>query len=98
MNKYVVVTVNGITPSHEGCFPRHDDGEMFPSAYDIRVIYDPDRELAIQLNNLIDGRKKGVIGTFEVYNYDPTNQDSGWVIDVYDMERSPLFQIKCVKA
>ena len=96
MINYVVVTVNGITPTHEGVFPRHDDGEMFPSAFDIRVINDPDTELHNQLDNLIDCRRKGVIGSWEVYNYD-SDPSSGWVVDVYDNRRQPLYRTKCVK-
>ena len=96
-NKYVVLTVNGVTPSHEGYFPRNDDGEFFPAVYDIRVVNDPDGELTSQLGNLIAGRKKGVVGTFEVYNYDPDDPSSGWIVDVYDCDYSPLYQVKCVK-
>ena len=97
MSNYVVVTVRGVTPTHEEVFPRHDDGEMFPSTFDIRVINDPDVELRNQLDNLIAGRRKGVIGSWDVYNYDP-DPSSGWVIDVYDNQCQPLHQIKCVKA
>ena len=94
-NKYVVLTVNGITPSHEGCFPRHDNGEFFPAVYDIRVIDDPDVELRNQLNTIVSCRQKGVVGTFEVYNYDPSDKDAGWAIDVYD--EYPLYRVKCVR-
>lgn len=98
MSNYVVLTINGITPTHEGVFPRHDDGELFPTSYDIRIIDNPDGELTSQLGNLIAGRQKGVVGTFEVYNYDPDDKDAGWLIDVYDGEYRPLYQVKCVRA
>ena len=97
ISQYVVLTVNGITPSHEGCFPRNDDGEFFPAVYDIRVINDPDVELRNQLDTLISCRQKGVIGTFEVYNYDQSNQNAGWIIDTYDGEYRPLYKVKCVR-
>ena len=96
-NKYVVLTANGITPTHEGVFPRHDDGEMFPSTFDIRVINDPDVELRNQLDSLIAGRRNGVIGSWEVYNYDPDDPNSGWILDIYDGEHNPLYQVKCVR-
>ena len=98
MNKYVVLTVNGITPTSEGLFPRHDDGELFPSVYDIRIIDNPDKEIVNQLYNLIAGLRKGVVGSWEVYNYDPDDPNAGWMIDVYNRQYQPLYQIKCVVA
>ena len=96
MNKYVVLTINGVTPSSGGL--SHDCGEFFPAVYDVRIVSNSDKELKNQIRNLIDCRSNGVIGSFEVGDYNPSEPKHGWVIDVYDRQCSPLYRIKCIRA
>ena len=93
MSNYVVMTVDSVYRHeiHEG------EESIFSQPYDIRLIADPDEELASQLNLISAYRAMGTVFCFEVSSYDRDDPSRGWVLEAYDKGGNPYLLIKCIK-